>query len=801
MKYPAEHQRDLVSRADLIYDCPPATPLEGQPVGNGAMGTMVWTSPGAVHFQLNRCDVFAVNRHHHRRQAEDTDYCGGCAQVTIELGGQPFQPTDAYAQRLSLYDAESTITGQDLTVRCFASAMCDILAIEIDDRRAAPQPVRLTLAMWRPPEVCTGDHTAQYRFTDSEDRVLLVQQFSQNDHYCSSAVAATVVGVEPRVEHTSQQSRTLVCPATAGRTIILLSTAASWSPQEDAGVTSFRVLDRAASASMDELRTEHRTWWADFWSRTYVRLSSADGVANAMEQVRTRHLYYMASSSRGALPPKWNGSIFITDGDHRLWGAQYWVWTTEMHYFPLFAADAVDLMTPYFDMYRAQLSRCEAAGLQRWGAQGAFYPETAAFDGPVILPDDVAIEYQDVLLGRKSALQLSDRARALGQYEAGLRVLACARDELAAGRYTWISHVMSSGCELAVQAWWRYRYSVDLKWLCSHGYPLLRGAVEFYRHLAERGADGLFHVYGTNVHEDFWGAHDGIWDLAAIRGTTPLAIRAAEILGVDATLRVQWQDLLDNLAPYPMGSDPQSRALTGAVLADDIWAAGHLGHVDGQHNPEDVWLNPIFPFEDWTLETGDAAADAIAHKAVKLAPRMQSILDGDTCNTAIRTPIAVARVGHGEDLPAVLASYYAAFAPLANGWSLFEGADQAHSIEPLGCITTAVQEGLLQSLSPAPGESEILSVFPAWPHAWDAEFRLLARGGFVVSSAIREGVVESVEIESRNGEGCLLRNLWGTPCRITATDGTEHELAGEVLCFATVAGASYHIVPVAPPAV
>jgi len=46
-----------------------------------------------------------------------------------------------------------------------------------------------------------------------------------------------------------------------------------------------------------------------------------------------------------------------------------------------------------------------------------------------------------------------------------------------------------------------------------------------------------------------------------------------------------------------------------------------------------------------------------------------------------------------------------------------------------------------------------------------------------------------------------LRNLWGTPCRITATDGTEHELAGEVLCFATVAGASYHIVPVAPPAV
>ena len=39
------------------------------------------------------------------------------------------------------------------------------------------------------------------------------------------------------------------------------------------------------------------------------------------------------------------------------------------------------------------------------------------------------------------------------------------------------------------------------------------------------------------------------------------------------------------------------------MLADDVWAAGYLGDVDGQNNPEDVWLNPVFPFEDWTLET------------------------------------------------------------------------------------------------------------------------------------------------------------------------------------------------------
>ncbi|MCP3885280.1 MAG: hypothetical protein GY700_07370, partial [Propionibacteriaceae bacterium] len=81
-------------------------------------------------------------------------------------------------------------------------------------------------------------------------------------------------------------------------------------------------------------------------------------------------------------------------------------------------------------------------------------------------------------------------------------------------RYTWISHVASSGSELAVQAWWRYRYTGDNEWLRTHAYPLLRGTVEFYRHLVKKSEDGRYHLSGTNAHEDFWGVKDGIMDLA-----------------------------------------------------------------------------------------------------------------------------------------------------------------------------------------------------------------------------------------------------------------------------------------------
>lgn len=783
--------RALVSRGDLIYETPVRSPVEGQPIGNGRMGTLVWTTPSAIHFQINRSDVFAVNRNHAGPQFGPTDYGGGCASVTVHLGGDPFHGDPVFRQRLSLFDAEVSIAGDGVRARCFISAGKDVLVLEVDDQRPEPQPVRLTVSMWRAPEVRTGDHVARYRFGNLVDKVLVQQRFEEGDYYCSSAVAAWVTGSGVEVEASDDNTaRTMVAPATKSGTTVLVSSAASWSPQRDVGAVAVKVLDEASGRPYDVLRREHMGWWPGFWSRTFVHISSPDGVGDFMERLRHLHLYHMAATSRGALPPKWNGSLFITEGDARRWGSQFWVWTTEMLYFPLFAADAVDLTEPYFDMYVRQLPRCERAAEQRWNSQGAYFPETTAFDGPTVLADDVALEFQDVLLGRKPHTELSDRARTQCQFDSHLRCATNPRE----GRYTWISHVASSGSELAAQAWWRYRYTGDKEWLRSHAYPLLRGTVEFYRHLVRKGDDGRRHVHGTNAHEDFWGVKDGIMDLAAIRGTTPLAIRAAEILGVDAELRAQWKELLDNLAPYPMGSDPQSKALTGGVLADDVWAAGHLGDVDGQHNPEDVWLNPVFPFEDWTLETRHPTVDMIVQKTLDLAPRHASVLSGGKLNTAIRTPIAAARAGRAEKLPAILASYYAAFSPLPNGMSLFEGPN-AQSVEHLGLVSTVLQEGLLQSVSARPGGPEIIRVFPAWPKEWEASFRLLARGGFLVTAATGKGEVEFIEIESRLGETCRLRNPWGEPCLVVETGGNARESGGDVIRFSTKKGDRYLVVP------
>ena len=799
----------LVSQADFVYETPVERPVEGQPIGNGRMGTLVWTSAGAVHFQINRNDVFAVNRNHAGAQFGPTDYCGGCVSVALDVGGQPFAAGKSFRQRLSLYDAEAHVTGAAVSVRCFVSSQTDVLVLEIDDGRVEPQPVRLTLSMWRAPEVIRGNHAARYRFSESNDSVTIVQTFDEDDHHCASAAAVRVADEETEIERTGERSRSLVAPARRGKRIILIASAASLGreggfgrtglqarPQRETdgpGAPSYQavsLLKAVERRSYDHLFEEHQRWWREFWARTFVCLTSEDGAAKSAQKVRYRHLYYMGSSSRGVLPPKWNGSLFATAGDQRKWGSQFWVWTTEMLYFPLLKADAIDLTDPYSDMYVRQLPNCQKAAQQRWGSRGAYFPETTAFDGPTVLPDDVAAEFQDVLLGRKKHTELSSRADAMCRFDSHLRAATRPRE----GRYTWISHVASSGSELAVQAWWRYRHTGDSEWLRTHTYPLLRGTVEFYRHLVKKGEDGRYHLSGTNAHEDFWGVADGIMDLAAIRGTVPLAIRAAEILDVDADLRTKWVELLENLAPYPMGSDPRAKALTGGVIAEDVWAAGYLGDVNGQHNPEDVWLNPVFPFEDWSLETRDATLDRIVQKSLDLAPRHASVLKGARLNTAIRTPIAVSRAGRGAELPAVLARYYRAFSPLRNGMSLFE-APTDPSVEHLGLLTTTLQDALVQNVSPRPGEPEVIHVFPACPKRWQTSFRLLVRGGFLVSSAARDGKVLLVEIESRRGETCRLRNPWGRPCDITERDGKAQVLSGDILQFDTKPGKVYRVLP------
>jgi hypothetical protein len=115
--------------------------------------------------------------------------------------------------------------------------------------------------------------------------------------------------------------------------------------------------------------------------------------------------------------------------------------------------------------------------------------------------------------------------------------------------------------------------------------------------------------------------------------------------------------------------------------------------------------------------------------------------------------------------------------------------------ERLGKACQGLHTALLQSVPPAPGRDLIIHVFPAWPKEWNAQYTLLARGAFLVTSSMREGEVEFVELRSQAGGECRLRNPWAMAKVTLYRDGKKSEdLTGSLLTFSTAKGENIVVV-------
>jgi hypothetical protein len=126
---------------------------------------------------------------------------------------------------------------------------------------------------------------------------------------------------------------------------------------------------------------------------------------------------------------------------------------------------------------------------------------------------------------------------------------------------------------------------------------------------------------------------------------------------------------------------------------------------------------------------------------------------------------------------------------LANRLSLREGFN-ATGAERLGNASYALHEALCQSNPPAAGEDAVIRVFPAWPADWNAQYRLLCRGGFMVSASFQDGETEFVEIESPLGGECRIRNPWGADESVVVwKNGEEWQtMDGSLLTMETKTG-------------
>jgi hypothetical protein len=826
--------RQRISRSDLIYPRPVTRSEEGIPIGNGRMGTLVWTTTTKLRMQLNRVDVYASNAASNSFVEPHNDYCGGCAYLDVDFGSEVFS-LSGFQQHLQVYDGRLVIETSGVRLEVFPLFSHDVIAIGLTDRRTEPRPISVTLRSLRfdpkylanqievnsrehASTVQTRNHSARTRLIAGDQMISLNQEFREGHYICKSGVAVGLVGAAGSSEVVNETEVQLRAGSQAP-SCILIGSAATFDAQEDIAHLAQAQVDSVVSVDPGVLRGESEQWWHRFWRLGSLELRSQDGKAEFIQENYHYFLYLMAATSQGKFPAKFNGMLWTTGGDFRMWGAQHWWTNLSCYYEAVPTSGRFDLMNPMFDMYTGMFEACQTAARQEWGSQGIYIPETAYFDGLERLPDAIADEMRELYLERKPWAERSPAFKdyattkhpysppwnwmAVGHWVEGRWVVHDRGD----GPYGPCSHWITATAKIAYMFWRRYEYTRDVEWLRVRAYPMIRGAVEFYRHHpnVSKSADGKYHVRGTNNGEPVKGAHDATEDLAAMKATTAVLLRAAEVLHADSSMVSVWREFLENIAPLATSDSREAIGMENyhgpRVMVTGLKPVVHPGPAG---LVQDINSLPTWFFDLCSVETGDKEmvqlAEATLQEIIRTTPEETVRFGGLS-----KLGVAAAALGHTEAVtefipkqmkapPIERSTTYKNAAALANRMSLLEGA-QALGAEHLGRASEALHMALLQSNPPAPGEEPILNCFPAWPKAWDASFTLSARGGFTVTASIESGKVRFVELQSNAGSLCRLRNPYSTNVEVYRNGDRAELLSGSLLEFKTTKGERIAIRP------
>ena len=767
----------LVSKADAD-----GSKIAGLPIGNGRLATVVRTADGnSLLMFMNHADVFAFRSSSESTRDMHATYANCCGLVQIQLGAgaldkQPVQ------KRLRVYDAVAEVAAPEVRVRTFMWHRKDVLAVEITDERSVPREIMVDLCMIRPKDDVSGPHSAKSTVAADGQDIELAQAFIEKasrplalDLNSFTALRAKVIGRTATAKDLGDRIR-LTLPAGKGTITVLVSLG-----QDKDGKTLAQVkaaakadLEEAAASGFVKMLDDNKAYWHDFWTKSFISMSGSPEVEK-MSNFYTWSIYLAGTCMRGNFPAKFNGLLFMTQ-EKRDWGALYWWYNDSAQHGWQLAANHAELLEPVFRWNWRNRAAYANAAVRSWNSCGWYVPETSSWDGPEILPEGVSKPE-----GRRAQYLLSSTG---GEYTA--------RNTYNMARF-------------AALYYQKYLYTGDEQWLKEKAYPAARATAEFYcglkagcqyaggsdkgpegKVILKKDADGKYHLYGTILHEHIWWGKDIIEDLAAIRGIFPVAIALSKKYGVDAGERAEWEDVLKNLAPYPMSDEP------GAVgsLGPGTWAQGLSphGNVRDNYGEESPRMGPVVGdyLDVLTLESPNKQDWALAMATLDKHPGTTGGLKYDCSYYSVVT----ARMGRPDLVERALPGMMNIVAG-RNGGNIWV----CDSMQGPGIFAKAAQSALLLSISPSPVEPPVIHVMDGWPRKWDVSFQLLAKGGFLVSSSLKSGTIRFVEIISQLGGECRIRNPWpGKDVMLLCNGQKKAALKDALLKFDTTKGGTYLLV-------
>lgn len=452
------------------------------------------------------------------------------------------------------------------------------------------------------------------------------------------------------------------------------------------------IAEEGQRCDLRQARIAHEQWWRSFWERSWLFVDSADGSGALVTRAYVLQRFMNAAAGRGALPIKFNGSLFSVgrpeDPDWRRWGGPgFWFMNQRLIYWPMLAAGDWDLMRPWLRMYVEMLPLQRLRTRTYYGHGGAHYPETITFWGA-----EVSAHYGWTPFEQRTTPEA----------------------ECAYLRYYW-----SGGIELSLILHEYWLHTQDEAFAREALLPVADAVTEFFDLHYPRDSDGTIRFEPAQALETWHEAVNPLPEIAGLRYLLPRLLALPEPLATSAQ-RARWSRMLQQLPPVPIGERDGRRILLPAE------------RFDIRRNTENPELYAIFPYRLYGVGRPDLqlARDTFA---ARLHP-------ASTCWS--QDEIQMAHLGLAGAARDALIQRAADACHSDSRFPAFWNAhhDWIPDMDHGGVLQMALQSMLMQC------DGRQIRLLPAWPNNWNATFRLHAPYQTTIEARVESGRIKDLQV-------------------------------------------------------
>jgi hypothetical protein len=695
----------VVGRSDVVLGRPNVDAGQALPLGNGSLGAGLWADNGLTA-QLNRADTLPD------RLSPGQVVVPGLSQLT--------SATD-YRGRLDLYDGMVTESGGGMTAKVYVDATSDELVVDVTG--ADPNSTQTAdLHLWQPRTPTASAHDGVGALAQTWQDV---GRPGASGATFGAMAAITAGGRDVRANVVDPLTVRVTFHPHADGSFRILVASPQW-PSAQGGdpiAVAQQIFGADPHKASTALDMAHLRWWHDYWQQVgLMRLSSSDGVAQYMENLRTVSLF-AAAAERGTVRPGSQAGVadlFDSAQDKHSWDpASYWGWNLRMLVTENLGAGAFGNNDGYFAMYRNDLPTIKQwTASQFAGLPGACVAETMRFNG-------VGQQVHTDSNGNWGAKPYLD----------------CS----AQGPANYNARTISTGGEVALFIWETY-LAIDDKQFLAQNYPVMAEWARFMLAYAKVGDDGYLHTDPSNAHETQWDVHNPTTDITAMKAVFPDVVSAAQTLNRDAVLVSRLQQAETQILPYPRTdiATQQEQLPPAADASGQDMIGFSYEQAAKTRNVENLGLEPVWP---WNLISDDGPLSDLAKRTFVNRPFVER-------NDWSFDPIDAARLGFADQMRQAAVDLTEQYQKRISGLASFGSTYPEQYAEQCGVITTALQDSL------ATDYEGVLRIAPAWPSDWDADGTVYIQHRSKVDVQMRNGTPVTIAIESGSDHPITVRNPW-----------------------------------------